>query len=215
MRACDALTAAEPRTEFRPERPPLGDRSERPFVRFPDNRLRRRRGKVQDFPVRGRLTRRTGYRFMAPRLLVRWIMVTDSAPIRQYPTVRLLMTPAPHTIDLDLPIVAAHELMRHHQIRHLPVLKAGRIVGMVTERDILLVESLPGIDPTATTVERAMVEDVFTVAPDAPIGEVIETMIEHKLGSAVVCEGELVVGVFTTIDALRALHRLLERDPAV
>ncbi len=56
-----------------------------------------------------------------------------------------------------------------------------------------------------------MVQDVFTVAPDTPIGEVIETMIEKKVGSAIVREGERVVGVFTTIDALQALHRLLER----
>jgi len=56
-----------------------------------------------------------------------------------------------------------------------------------------------------------MVQDVFTVAPDTPIGEVIETMIEKKVGSAIVREGERLVGVFTTIDALQALHRLLER----
>ena len=39
----------------------------------------------------------------------------------------------------------------------------------------------------------------------------IETMIEKKVGSAIVREGERLVGVFTTIDALQALHRLLER----
>jgi acetoin utilization protein AcuB len=67
-------------------------------------------------------------------------------------------------------------------------------------------------------VEEAMVEDVFTVTPEAPIGEVIETMIDRKLGSAVVTRGDRVLGVFTTIDALTALHRLLEpvaRRPAV
>lgn len=69
-------------------------------------------------------------------------------------------------------------------------------------------EVTPGWAPL---VEEAMVQDVFTVAPDTPIGEVIETMIEKKVGSAIVREGERVVGVFTTIDALQALHRLLER----
>jgi CBS domain-containing protein len=44
-----------------------------------------------------------------------------------------------------------------------------------------------------------------------PIGEVVVPMIERKVGSAVVCEGERVIGVFTTIDALQALHELLER----
>ena len=56
-----------------------------------------------------------------------------------------------------------------------------------------------------------MVQNVFTVDPDAPIGEVVETMIERKVGSAVVCRDERVVGVFTTIDALQAFHETLER----
>ena len=47
--------------------------------------------------------------------------------------------------------------------------------------------------------------------PRRASGEAIETMIDRKVGSAIVCEGERVLGVFTTIDALRALHALLER----
>ena len=137
-------------------------------------------------------------------------MTMRPAPVRQFPTIRELMTPSPHTISADQQLATAHELMRHHGIRHLPVLAAGRIIGLVSERDILLVESLPRTDPTVTTVEDAMVEDVFTVPPDAPVGEVIETMIDRKLGSAIVCDGDHVAGVFTTVDALRALHRLLE-----
>ena len=123
---------------------------------------------------------------------------------------RELMTPSPHTISADQKLATAHEVMRRHGIRHLPVLAAGHIVGLVSERDILLVESLPRTDPTTTTVEDAMVEDVFTASPDAPVGEVIETMIDRKLGSAIVCDGDRVAGVFTTVDALRARHQLLE-----
>jgi len=137
-------------------------------------------------------------------------MTMRPLPVRQFPTMRELMTPSPHTIAADQKLAAAHEVMRRHGIRHLPVLAAGHIVGLVSERDILLVASLPRTDPATTTVEDAMVEDVFTVSPDAPLGEVIETMIDRKLGSAIVCDGDHVTGVFTTVDALRALHRLLE-----
>lgn len=140
-------------------------------------------------------------------------MTSRSTLVRQYPTVRELMTPSPHTIAADQPLSAAHEQMRHHHIRHLPVLAGGRIVGLVSERDILLVESLPRTSPATTTVEDAMVEDVFTVPPEAPLGEVIETMIDRKVGSAIVCDSDRVVGVFTTIDALEALHRLLAGSP--
>ena len=131
-------------------------------------------------------------------------------PVRQYPVVREHMTPSPHTIARTRPMSAARHIMREHDVRHLPVLDGGRIVGIVSQRDLLLIESIPGINPTNVSVEEAMVQDVFTASPDTPIGEVIETMIERKLGSAIITEGEKVVGVFTTIDALQALHQLLE-----
>jgi acetoin utilization protein AcuB len=100
--------------------------------------------------------------------------------------------------------------MRDNHLRHLPVLDGGRIVGVVSERDLFLVESLPGVNPTDVRVEEAMVQDVYTASPTTPLGEAIETMIDRKVGSVIVCEGDKVLGVFTTIDALRALHNLLE-----
>jgi acetoin utilization protein AcuB len=83
-------------------------------------------------------------------------------------------------------------------------------VGLLSQRDLLLVEAMPGVNPTEVRVEEAMVQDVFTVPRDAPIGEIVETMLTKKLGSAVVDDDGRVIGVFTTIDALRALHELLE-----
>jgi acetoin utilization protein AcuB len=121
------------------------------------------------------------------------------------------MTAAPHTIGRTRSLSVAAKMMRDNQIRHLPVLDGGRIVGILSERDILMIEALPGVNPTDVRVEEAMVEEVFTVAPETPVGEAIEMMIERKLGSAVVVGGERVLGVFTTIDALQAFHDLLER----
>jgi acetoin utilization protein AcuB len=139
-------------------------------------------------------------------------MTSHSAnPVRQFPVVRQSMTPSPFTIGPEGSLAAARELMVGHDVRHLPVLAAGHLVGLLSERDLLLVESLPGVNPGAVRVEEAMVQDVFRVAPDAPIAEVVGTMIDRKLGSAVVMEGEHVVGVFTTMDALATLHELLER----
>jgi acetoin utilization protein AcuB len=121
------------------------------------------------------------------------------------------MTPSPHTISPAQPLTLARRQMLDHGVRHLPVLEGGRIVGLISERDLLLVESLPGVNPTDVRVEEAMVQNVFTASPDQPVAEVVETMIDRKLGSAVVAEGERVVGVFTTIDALRALRDQLGR----
>jgi len=134
-----------------------------------------------------------------------------AVPVRQHPEVREHMTPSPLTIAPTSSLSKAIRLMRDNHIRHLPVIDGGRVVGVLSQRDILIMESLPGVNPTEVRVEEAMVRDVFTVGPEAPVGEVIETMIDRKLGSTIVCEGERVLGVFTTIDALRALHALLER----
>ena len=101
--------------------------------------------------------------------------------------------------------------MRKNHVRHLPVVDGAIVVGVLSQRDILLLETLPSGNSPDARVEEAMVEEVFTVQPDAPVAEVVERMIGGKLGSAIVCEAGRVVGVFTTIDALRALHEVLER----
>jgi acetoin utilization protein AcuB len=131
--------------------------------------------------------------------------------VRQHPEVREYMTPAPLTIAPNRMLSEAVQTMRDKHVRHLPVLDGGRVVGVLSQRDVLIIESLPGVNPDEVQVEEAMVQDVFTVRPETPVGEAIETMIDRKLGSAIVTEDERVLGVFTTIDALRALHHLLEQ----
>jgi acetoin utilization protein AcuB len=134
-----------------------------------------------------------------------------AARVHQFPVVREYMSLSPHTIGRSASLSSARHAMQTHHVRHLPVLDAGRIVGVLSERDLFLVETLPGVNPTQVRVDEAMVEEVFTVTPDAPIGEIVGDMIDRKIGSAIVCEGDRVVGVFTTLDALRALHERLER----
>jgi len=136
---------------------------------------------------------------------------SHAIPIHQFPVVREFMTPSPITVGRSSSLSAARQIMRKHHVRHLPVLNGGRIEGVLSERDLLLLETVPGVNPTVVHVDEAMVEDVFTVGPETPVAEAIETMIDRKLGSAIVSDGDHVLGVFTTVDALRALHRLLER----
>jgi len=135
----------------------------------------------------------------------------NMAPVRQHPEVREYMTPAPFTIAPNRMLSEAVQTMRDKHVRHLPVLDGGRVAGVLSQRDVLIIESLPGVNPDEVQVEEAMVQDVFTVRPETPVGEAIETMIDRKLGSAIVTEDERVLGVFTTIGALRALHHLLEQ----
>jgi acetoin utilization protein AcuB len=127
----------------------------------------------------------------------------------QIPTIDRYMSAHPHTIGKEQSLSFAHKLMREHHIRHLPVLEGRQLVGVVSERDLHLVETLRDVDPDQVMVEDAMSMTPYIVAPDAPIDEVVGEMVAHKYGSAVVLDRNEVVGVFTTIDAMTAFAELL------
>jgi acetoin utilization protein AcuB len=123
--------------------------------------------------------------------------------------VRSYMTRAPRTIEPHRTLAEAHKVMRANRIRHLPVLEGGKLVGLVSQRDLAVIESLPDVDPADVPVEDAMTEDVFIVKPATPLARVAGDMAARKYGSAVVMQGPRVVGVFTVTDACRALADLL------
>ncbi|MEO6954916.1 MAG: CBS domain-containing protein [Polyangia bacterium] len=127
------------------------------------------------------------------------------------PTLREFMTPSPHTIGDEQPLATAQHLMRTHGCRHLPVLRSGELVGMVSERDVLLMLGLPGVDPNLALVEEAMTEPAVALAPTTSLEWVAAEMAQRRLGSVVVVESTRVVGVFTCVDALVALQTLLAR----
>jgi acetoin utilization protein AcuB len=115
------------------------------------------------------------------------------------------MTPMPHTVGSEQTITFAQEQMRKYRVRHLPVLHGGELYGIVSERDLGVIAGLNEVNPDETTVEEAMTQEAYTVAKDTPMLEVLREMLEHQYGSAVVVEGNKVIGIFTTHDALRLL----------
>ena len=129
------------------------------------------------------------------------------------PTIRKYMTADPYTIGQEQTLAVAHKVMREHRVRHLPVLQGGKLVGVLSQRDLHLIETLRDVDQATTTVEEAMTMDVYVTSPSTPLEEVARTMSEHKYGSAVVVDRGKIVGVFTTIDALSALAQLLGGTP--
>jgi acetoin utilization protein AcuB len=126
-------------------------------------------------------------------------------------TLREFMSRSPKTIGAEQTLATAHALMRKHRIRHLPVLRGRALVGLVSERDLLFVETIPGIDVDRVRVEEAMTEPVITLSSATSLEWVATEMAQHKLGSVVIMDDGVIGGVFTTIDALRALQTLLAR----
>jgi acetoin utilization protein AcuB len=115
------------------------------------------------------------------------------------------MTPNPHTIGRHVKLVTAHEMMRKYDIRHLPVLDGGHLVGVVSQRDLYLLETFKNVDQNEVAVEEAMTSDPYVVEQGTDVREVARTMASRKLGTAIVVQAGKVVGIFTAVDALRAL----------
>ena len=125
-------------------------------------------------------------------------------------TVRGAMSPTPHTIGSEQTLATAHALMRQHGVRHLPVLHGGKLLGIVSQRDLFFVESLKDVDPERVTVEEAMTQEPYVVDAETPLPEVVRTMAQSRYGAALVTEKSKVVGIFTAVDALHLLATLLD-----
>ena len=82
---------------------------------------------------------------------------------------------------------------------------------MISERELDVIGALPG--SKQLSVEDAMVPDVYVTSQDTELATVVSDMARLKVGSAIVVQGDDVVGVFTAVDGLRALAELL-RPPA-
>jgi len=107
------------------------------------------------------------------------------------------------TVDERATLRSAYQVMQDHQIRHLPVTKAGKLVGIVTDRDIRLAVS-PLAEGGPRHLEAAvggvMSQPVLSADPLDPVEEAARLMRRRKIGALPVLEGEELVGIVTGID---------------
>jgi len=128
--------------------------------------------------------------------------------------VRNWMTPNPITITPQTTLPEAHRLMDEHYIRRLPVIKQGKLVGIVTRGDIRQAQA-----SNATTLsvyelnylldqipaKEFMAYRPITISPDAPIAEAARLMLQYKIGGLPVIENGELVGIITETDLCRLL----------
>ena len=125
------------------------------------------------------------------------------------PSIQKYMTTSPHSIGTDQTLATAEKMMTDLHIRHLPVLNHGELCGLVTDRDLKFVKGFKGVVPSDMKISDLSLQEVFTVSPEAHLNEVCDVMATKKFGCAVVMSNHKLVGIFTWIDALRAMSELL------
>ena len=127
--------------------------------------------------------------------------------------VRDLISGPPITIAPDTPVLEARRVMQTRSIRHLLVVEYGRLVGIVTDRDIRL--NMPSPATTLSvwevnyllarlTVREVMTTSVIVVEPDRGAQDAAALLVTEKIGALPVVDGDKLVGIVTETDFLRA-----------
>jgi acetoin utilization protein AcuB len=134
--------------------------------------------------------------------------------MNRIPLLKTVMTPFPWWVDIDEPLLVARKMMRQHKVRHLPVKESGKLTSVITDRDLkFALDPDLGLPPRESLrVRDVCVYTAFIVDIESRLETVLETMAERKIGSTLVTRDGNLVGIFTSIDACRALARMIREQ---
>jgi CBS domain-containing protein len=118
--------------------------------------------------------------------------------------VRELMTNKPTTVEPDTTLGEVATLMKQEDCGSIPVVQGGRLVGIVTDRDIVIRGIAAGVDPKTQRVSKVMSSDPVTVGPDEDIADAEKKMADRQIRRLPVVEGGKLVGIIVTAQIARA-----------
>lgn len=127
--------------------------------------------------------------------------------------VATVMTPFPHHVDAHEDIFTARGMMQQHAIRHLPVIRDGKLAGIITAREIEIAMGVagPGVEEVRIPVWSVCERDPYVVDIDTPIADVASTIADRQIGSALVTRKGNLAGIITTVDICRAFAELTRK----
>ena len=132
--------------------------------------------------------------------------------------IRDMMTRNPVTVDSETLVMDARKIMKENNVRRLPVVDKGKLLGIVTKHDILEASPSPATSLSVhelnyllskMKVKEIMKKNPVTLAPDTPFEEALKIGQEKKIGSFHVVENGKLVGIATEADIVRFLTRAL------
>ena len=132
-----------------------------------------------------------------------------------------VMSPHPTTASPEMSLAEVWDLMRQQGVRHIPVVDRGAVVGMVSDRDLAhfdMARMLTSDGAEAlrrelgTPVVKVMSSDVIDVAPDTELGDIVDLLVEHRIGAVPVVRPETqdLIGIVSYIDVLEAMRDSLD-----
>jgi len=126
-----------------------------------------------------------------------------------------VMTPFPYAVGAHEDLRTAHAMMRTHGIRHLPVMRDGELVGIVSARELeVAIELVAERDPEVQLPVWAVCKpDPYTVDLETPIADVADAMANNQIGSVLVTRKGKLAGIITTVDICRAFADLVRKAP--
>ncbi len=132
--------------------------------------------------------------------------------------IRDVMTKNPITIDSETLVLDAQKIMKENNIRRLPIVDKGKLVGIITQHDLLEASPSPATSLSIhelnyllakMKVKEIMKKNPLTLTPDIPFEEALKIGQEKKIGSFPVVDKGKVVGIVTESDIVRFLTRAL------
>ncbi len=137
-------------------------------------------------------------------------------------TVACLMSRPCLSIRPDRPIEEASELMRRGGFRHLPVVEDGRLVGILSDRDVALASHFEGRERqrsrelhSPVRVHEAMTACPVVLSPVDPLSVAIQLAVDRKISAFPVVESDRLLGILTATDLLRFAMERLESEHLV
>ena len=131
-------------------------------------------------------------------------MTTHDVTVDQY------ATPNPQGVERRTPVPKIAEIMRKGGFRHVPVVEAGLVVGIISDRDVRMLANVTGLD--SVTAAEAMTKNPYLVDSGTALMKVASDMAYRRVGSAVVVKDGAPTAIFTATDALRALIEILAAE---